>query len=327
MAHYSNSLYPFKDFLALFDGLTVDAYFQLNVIPYPVVTHSGRVIYRRDSGSFRTYDMGSSEPTDSDTTAYEVDDVFNRAFIDLAVFKNSVFRNDSTDIKFRLREVNVDNSRTSTDGNDNITTETRGSSTTLKFDPNTGLRQRDFHLYTDAYKFNNLDIINDVHDDYARIENKEKFNFVYDRANKTISISPKSTRSSKAQQKGKTMSTAANTTQNVLDQNKAALITATKLEVGGIAIDLVTQQVLKALPAPVQLLIGDNPAAKIAVANLVNLIIGQLNIDDPRVAVVNEAMMTVAYMETLKTFNFKQMIDTALAGIPADKLAILQKAE
>ena len=113
---------------------------------------------------------------------------------------------------------------------------------------------------------------------------------------------------------------------NVLDPNKAALISATKLEVGSIALDLITTQVIKSLPPIFGMMANDNPAVKVVIANLINLVITNTEIEDPRVLVVNEAMMTVAWHETLKTFDFKGMIEDALDKLPTAKLKSLVKA-
>lgn len=110
---------------------------------------------------------------------------------------------------------------------------------------------------------------------------------------------------------------------NLLDANKSALVAATKLEVGNIALGLVTEQVTKVLPPPLQLLLTDSPLVKIAVANLVNVLISQLNTSDPKILAVNESILTVAYMETLRSFNIESIISNVLSGIPVEKLDLI----
>ena len=113
---------------------------------------------------------------------------------------------------------------------------------------------------------------------------------------------------------------------NIIDPNKLAIIAAGKLEIGSLALDLITEQFIKVLPVPVQMMFGQNPAMKILVANIANIAISQMSLDDPRIAIVNEAMMTVAWQETFKSFNFADMISNALDKLPAAKLANLVKA-
>lgn len=107
--------------------------------------------------------------------------------------------------------------------------------------------------------------------------------------------------------------------------NKTAAIAATKLEVGELALNLISDQVLKTLPPVVQMVVGDNPAFKIAIANVVNVALSQLPVDDPRVAIVNEAMMTVAYKQMLEQFNFQKMLSGIMDKLPTSKLNALSE--
>ena len=112
---------------------------------------------------------------------------------------------------------------------------------------------------------------------------------------------------------------------NVVDTNKAALITATKLEVGNLALDLVTEQFLKTMPAPLRAMIAKNPASKILVANLVNLLVSNTNIQDQRLLMVNESMMTAGYMEFFKTFDIQNILNNVVNQIPSNKLDTLKE--
>ena len=114
---------------------------------------------------------------------------------------------------------------------------------------------------------------------------------------------------------------------NVVDTNKTALITATKLEVGNLALDLVTDQLLKTLPEPLRVIIANNPASKILVANLVNVLVTNTNIQDQRLLTVNESMMTVGYMEFFKTFDIQSILNSVVNQIPANKLDSLKEQD
>lgn len=122
----------------------------------------------------------------------------------------------------------------------------------------------------------------------------------------------------------KTMSKS-DTISNVVDTNKAALITATKLEVGNLALDLVTDQLLKTLPEPLRVMISNNPASKILVANLVNILVTNTNVQDKRLLTVNESMMTVGYMEFFKTFDIQNILNNVVNQIPSNKLDSLKE--
>ena len=124
----------------------------------------------------------------------------------------------------------------------------------------------------------------------------------------------------------KTMSKS-ETISNVVDTNKVALITATKLEVGNLALDLVTDQLLKTLPEPLRVMIANNPASKILVANLVNILVANTNVQDQRLLTVNESMMTVGYMEFFKTFDIQSILNSVVNQIPANKLDSLKEQD
>ena len=115
------------------------------------------------------------------------------------------------------------------------------------------------------------------------------------------------------------------TISNVVDTNKVALITATKLEVGNLALDLVTEQLLKTLPEPLRAMIAKNPASKILVANLVNILVTNTNVQDQRLLTVNESMMTVGYLEFFKTFDIQNILNNVVNQIPSNKLDTLKE--
>lgn len=115
------------------------------------------------------------------------------------------------------------------------------------------------------------------------------------------------------------------TISNVVDTNKVALITATKLEVGNLALDLVTEQFLKTLPVPLRVMIANNPASKILIANLVNLLVSNTNVQDQRLLMVNESMMTAGYMEFFKTFDIQSILNNVVNQIPSNKLDTLKE--
>ena len=117
------------------------------------------------------------------------------------------------------------------------------------------------------------------------------------------------------------------TISNVVDTNKVALITATKLEVGNLALDLVTDQLLKTLPGPLRVMISNNPASKILVANLVNILVTNTNVQDQRLLTVNESMMTAGYMEFFKTFDIQSILNNIVNQIPANKLDSLKEQD
>lgn len=317
-----SNLIPVADVLAFF-GITLEQYFNLDKVPFPVVEPTGRVVYP----SLQTYDMRTSNPDDTGRNTLNKSYILRDCFVDYGTFTN----NGYPDFKFRLSRSAVDENRTDmTYDSEHIKTETKDSSDSLYIHRNSGRQRKAYQMQTEDYLFSAFDLINGVHPDRAKIGDG-KHKGVYDEASRSIIIEPKSTRAPRKtkQTQSKTTGTTpmAIKTDSIVEQNKAALITATQLEVGSLALDLVTTQVLKTLPAPVQLIIGDNPLAKIAIANVVNLVLAQTSLDDERLTVVNEAMMTVAWMETIRTLDVKGMVESALSSLPAAKLKALVDAK
>ena len=133
--------------------------------------------------------------------------------------------------------------------------------------------------------------------------------------------------SKSTEQNTKPKPTEQNTMSNVVDTNKTALITATKLEVGNLALDLVAEQFLKTMPEPLRAMIAKNPASKILVANLVNLLVSNTNVQDQRLLMVNESMMTAGYMEFFKTFDIQSILNNVVNQIPSNKLDSLKEQD
>lgn len=307
---------PVKEFLSFFN-ITLEQYFSLNSVPFPIVRETGRVVYKR-SDSYRMYDMHLGNPTDTDTSHISSDRVLYDSFVDFSEYE---YREGDTDFRFRSREGLPDVNRTYfRDGY--IETQTRDSSTDIRLDKEKGVYRAPLSMTSIEYPFTTLDIYNTVSPMLAQIKSGD---YTGSLVNGELILTPKKGSLLMSNSRNAVTTTTPLTT--VVDQNKTALITATKLEVGSLALDLITEQVLKALPAPIQLLVTNNPLVKIALANLINVIILQTGIQDPKVQAVNEAMLTVSWMETIKTFDFKAILDGVLSNIPAGKLDTLVAAK
>lgn len=120
-----------------------------------------------------------------------------------------------------------------------------------------------------------------------------------------------------------TQTTVSNTVNALVDSNKASMITAAKLEVGNLAINLVTEQLLKILPPPASMILNDNPLFKVAVANLVQVLSTAIPVDDSRVDVVVDSMMTASYIELLGSFDLQGIVTDMLDKLPKSKLTTL----
>ena len=315
--HLQNAALPVKTVLDFF-GLTLGQYLSLSVVPFPIVTSLGRVVYT----THQFYESTASDPTDTSRSDLSIAEILRDCYVDYGIFKNE----GSKAFKFRYRRLGNDENRTDLNyDEDHISTQTKDSSTYIYLDRNTGRQRKDFRLQTNEYHFSSFDIINAVHPDFAKITDG-KHKGVYDPISNTVIIEPLSTRQKKKANNSGTPKMTIQT-DSIVEQNKQALITATKLEVGTLALDLVSAQVVKTLPTPVQVLVGENPLVKVAIANVINLILAQTSVDDERLLAVNEAMMTVAWMETIKTLDIKSMVEAALSSLPAGKLDALVAAK
>lgn len=308
MAINRSEIIKISTFLKFFN-ISLEQYFNLSTVPFPVITEYGRVVYRRDSEYF-CYDMTDSSPSDTDISRISETNIKDLCFIDFGSF-------DPTK-SFSHRYSRSKTDRASVIIKDDIiSTQTAKSSRDLNFNINTGVMLRQYRAQSEAYPFTSLDLINDVSDFYDKINNYE-YKGVYDPIHNLIRVEP--INSSIQSKENTPMSSIVSAT---LDKNKEALITATKLEVGNIALDLVTKQLVKALPEPMQVLVGQSPLVKIAVANLANVVVSQLSVSDPRITAINDAMLTVAFAETIRTFNFQEIIESALSGIPKGSLDLI----
>lgn len=314
---------PYKQLIPIvtvlnFFGIDLKTYFKLSRVPFPVVTDKGRVVYLSND-DYVMYDMTDSNPDDTDISRVSESTVLSQCFVDFGIYEGSHYFNH------RYNRSQTDANRTLIREN-TVKAQTAKSSKDLFFRKSSGVLQDQYNLQRVSYPFTSLDLISSVAPDYELIKNPAEYKGVYDAVHNLVTIEPivpQAPQPSFIQsQENPQMSNVSAT----IDKNKEALITATKLEVGNIALDLVTKQLVKALPEPMQLLVGQSPLIKIAVANLANVVVSQLSLNDPRLVAINDAMLTVAYAETIRTFNFQEIIESALSGIPKGSLDLITGA-
>ena len=320
-----SELLPVSTVLSFFN-ISLNQYFNLAQVPFPVVTPRGRVVYQ-DGNRYFTYDMSETNPSDTDRSSISADNVRAECYVDFATYTGAS-SSSAENFKHRIGRSRTDTDRTRFDDS-RIRTQTPSSSTDIYLDRDTGVMLETYNAQRNGYLFTSLDIVNNVHPIRSKIEQSAIYTGQYDSTTNSISVVEKNpTRTVTATSARKQTSTSQETNQmslvaTTVDKNKEALIAATKIEVGTIALDLITKQLIKALPEPVQLVVGQSPLIKIAIANLANVMISQLSIEDQRLLAVNEAMLTVAYTETIRTFKFQEIIEGALAGIPKESLALI----
>lgn len=112
---------------------------------------------------------------------------------------------------------------------------------------------------------------------------------------------------------------------NVKKNNKDAIILASKLEIGGMAIDLISAQIAKAFPKEYQQIIESTPLAKILIANLVVLLIQQTDVQDDKILAVSETMLISSYQQLNQSFDLVGMLKNVINEIDPSKLAMITK--
>ena len=320
-----NEILPVSTVLSFFN-ISLNQYFNLTQVPFPVVTPRGRVVYQ-DGNRYFTYDMSETNPSDTDRSSISADNIRAECYVDFATYTGAS-SSSAENFKHRIGRSHTDTDRLRFD-DDCICTQTSSSRLDIYLNRDTGVMLDTYNGQRNGYLFTSLDIVNNVHPIRSKIEQPAIYTGQYDSTTNSISVIEKNpTQTVTATSACKQTSTSQETNQmsfvaTTVDKNKEALISATKIEVGTIALDLITKQLIKALPEPVQLVVGQSPLIKIAIANLANVMISQLSIEDQRLLAVNEAMLTVAYTETIRTFKFQEIIEGALAGIPKESLALI----
>lgn len=324
MALPQSEILPVSTVLSFFN-ISLNQYFNLAQVPFPIVTPRGRVVYQ-DGNRYFTYDMSETNPSDTDRSSISADNVRAECYVDFATYTGAS-SSSAENFKHRIGRSRTDTDRLRFD-DDCIRTQTSSSSSDIYLDRDTGVMIDTYNAQRNGYLFTSLDIVNNIHPMRSKIEQSDIYTGQYDSTTNSISVVEKNPTPTVTTTVSKQISTSQGNNQmslvtTTIDKNKEALIAATKIEVGTIALDLITKQLIKALPEPVQLVVGQSPLIKIAIANLANVMISQLSIEDQRLLAVNEAMLTVAYTETIRTFKFQEIIEGALAGIPKESLALI----
>lgn len=326
----SENRMPILEFLDKFN-LGFMEYMNLAVIPYPIVTEDGNILYYNSyTDNLFLSDCQLNDPEDLKLKRihfYEDDlvSLLYDLYIDFNIYDPSL---NLTDSVFRYNSSKIDRPRFIDSTYSKV--ETTRSSIMIDIINKTGKVCGDIRnkhkLDRYTYSFNTFDLVNkrDPILDYI-LEDKVQ---ILLQDNKLV-FSPKQNFNSTSS--GDNMSTlnsaqtiGTNTVvQNVIDKNKESLLIAAKLEVGGLALNLITEQIVKQLPQHFQFLLQDNPLIKVAISNLVNVVVQSMNIQDARILAVNDAMITASWIETVSMFNFQEIINTALSKLPESKVSTL----
>lgn len=339
-----NSLIPLFLFLKRVN-ITLEEYLNLKKVPYPLVLSNGQVVYAVDKTLFfsqRENHSISSENTKIICNNFTLSSN-NNLFIDtrkLNWFNYSEGKSNYTGINYRCTDLEVDIFKDAYKKEYIFKTETSQDSNYIFHNYETGKEEHSLSsledLSTENYEFSSFDLVNENDLDFLNKFNDFSYSVVYDFDKQTFVFTKRTdfdTQKSEPAMTQNNQSTASSSTSrnkkttSVVEANKVAIIAATKLEVGGLALDLITDQIAKGIPEGFRPFIVGNPLFKIAVANAVNLLIFQTNIDDPKLLILNDAMMTKSYSAMLESFDLTSLLSNVLTHIPAGKLKTLSENE
>lgn len=297
-------LIPLHNFLLRIE-MSLKDYLSLKEVPYPLVTKDGDVIYFENDFFYKSWKR-STEPSDNSfrgKKTLEALKLNNDLYIDIRKFVPYL-----SSTKYRNKEIIKDTLCKISLG---YVTETTSSS--IQIDHN--LDGKENIILLPNYLFSPLDLVNTVDKDFLiNFESEKPLVFNETKCNFEL----------KQTSEGNIMSQVSPLApKSILDKNKDSLVLATKLEVGGLALDLVSQQVVKTIPEPFQPLVANNVFFKIAIANAINLLVLQTNMDDERIKVLNDSMMTKAYIDMLGSFDLSKLLGEILTKLPVDKVQTL----
>lgn len=106
-----------------------------------------------------------------------------------------------------------------------------------------------------------------------------------------------------------------------LSKNKAAAITAGKIEAGRIAIKQVSKVVTPKLPMMMRGY-ADTAIGRVVMANLFNFAVQQFASDNKTAQLVSDAMLEGAMLEMLQSFNVQEMIEGVVDKVDIRKLGL-----
>ena len=337
----SEGLIPLKDFLTRLN-LTLKEYLSLNTVPFPIVLSDGNVIYFKYKETF-ILDRNNTDVFSKERIFLEgtLEQFYNseEVFVDVRGFipETSIDFFDIDDLIYRHSELDLDRLKPKRGSACFFLSETVVDTNQISHEIGSG---KEYLLYSDlisifdpSYNFSSFDLINQIDTEFfvnyrnpdcsiTCNQNTGKFDYILN-----INVQQSEIIMTQSNQPTAASAPRAKKTSSVVEANKVAIIAATKLEVGGLALDLITDQIAKGIPEGFRPFIVGNPLFKIAVANAVNLLVLQTNIDDPKLLILNDAMMTKSYSSMLESFDLTSLLSTVLTQIPAGKLKTLSENE
>lgn len=329
-------LIPLKIFLIRLN-MTLNEYFKLSKVPFPVISDD-RVIYYKDNDVYVHALRSDDNPLETEVTHKTANSILNSStsFIDIRAYNPSDTLN-CEEIIYRKGSFRIDTNRIR-QSEERIQTETINSTDKIYHHKETGKERiisKPSNLLRSNYEFSDVDLVNNENEEFLTKFNSSYYTMSYCLKTNSIVWTPVPPKPVKSNQptKGNVMSSHIQTipstqvTSDVLTSNKNAILVATKLEVGGLALDLLSEQVAKNLPEPFKTLAETNPLFKILIANAINLFVLQTNIEDPKLVALNDAMMTKSYTEMLGKFDLTSILSGVLSGIPSGKLNVLTAKE
>ncbi len=110
------------------------------------------------------------------------------------------------------------------------------------------------------------------------------------------------------------MSTVKTTANAVIAANKSSAVNAAKIEAGTIVINRVVKLLKPKMPFGTSGML-DSPVGRVALANVVNILIEQYASNNPKAKVISGAVMDAAMLQMVQSFNIGQLVEDLISGV------------
>lgn len=110
------------------------------------------------------------------------------------------------------------------------------------------------------------------------------------------------------------MSNVKTTANAVIAANKSSAVNAAKIEAGTIVINRVVKLLKPKMPFGTSGML-DSPVGRVALANVVNILVEQYASNNPKAKVISGAVMDAAMLQMVQSFNIGQLVDDLISGV------------
>lgn len=110
------------------------------------------------------------------------------------------------------------------------------------------------------------------------------------------------------------MNNVKNTATAVIAANKSSAVNAAKIEAGTIVINRAVKLLKPKMPFGTAGML-DSPVGRVALANVVNILVEQYASNNPKAKVISGAVMDAAMLQMVQSFNIGALVDDLISGV------------